>query len=234
MRKWSIFGALGAIALVLGVLVVRTTGEDSAHAQTANAEDIAEAGDTRQMDEILRIRSLIRNDPVAPTIAPQGHDITIVMFSDYQCPYCRKVHPIVDTLMEEDPKIRLVYRDWPIFGAASTEAARAAIASTYQDKHAAFHDALMTMTGKLTSQGIRTAATKAGIDWNRLQSDLKTHSADIDGAIGRTREYAAMMGLSGTPGFLVGPYMIPGAVDLGGLREAVAAARANPDAIAAE
>lgn len=219
MKKLPLLGGLAAVVLVAGVVAVGTGRNDSAHAQSQSGEaDSAEA---------QRIRSEIQNDPVAPTIAPQGHDVTVVVFSDYQCPYCRKIHPVLEELMRKDRKVKLVYRDWPIFGAASTEAARAAIASTYQGKHAAFNDALMQTQGKLDSRSIRTAADRAGVDWAQLQEDLKTHRTEIDQTIGRSSRYAAMMGLAGTPAMLVGPYLIPGGVGIGHLREAVTLARAE-------
>ena len=214
MKKLPLVGLLGAVALAAGVVAVRAGGDNGrAHAQSpAEAE---------------RIRHEIRNDPVAPTIAPQGHDVTIVFFSDYQCPYCRKVHPVLEALMREDRKVKLVHRDWPIFGTASTEAARAAIASRYQGKHAAFNDALMRSQGRLSSESIRAAADRAGVDWARLQADLHQHRSEIDQTLGRSSRYAAMMGLSGTPAMLVGNYLIPGAVDVPNMREIVAMARSQ-------
>lgn len=223
MKKFSILGLAAAVLLLVGVLIGRANIDNRAEAQT-----VEETGDTRRADEGLKLRAEIQNDPVAPTIAPKGADVTLVMFSDYQCPFCRKVHPVLEQLRSEDKKVKIVYRDWPIFGAGSVEAARAAIAAQYQGKHAAFNDAMMKTQGKVTSQSVRAAADRAGVNWVRLQADLKTHAADIDGAIDRTGRYAAMMGLSGTPGMLVGPYLIPGAIDLAGLRKAVALARENP------
>lgn len=224
MKKLSLFGLAAAGLLLIGVLVGRANLDNRAEAQTGE-----KAGDPSLAEEGARIRAQIQNDPVAPTVAPKDADVTLVMFSDYQCPFCRKVHPALEQLLREDKKVKIVYRDWPIFGAGSVEAARAAIAAQYQGKHAAFNDAMMKTQGKVTSQSVRAAADKAGVDWARLQADLKTHAADIDGAIARTSQYAAMMGLSGTPGILVGPYLIPGAVDIAGLREVVAQARKNPN-----
>jgi protein-disulfide isomerase len=167
----------------------------------------------------------IQNDSVAPTIAPAGADVTMVVFSDYQCPYCRKVHPALEQLRREDPKLRVVYRDWPVFGAVSREAARTAIAANYQGRHAAFNNALMQTQGRITSQSIRIAADRAGVDWARLQADLVKHDEAIDAALARTHRYARAIGLAGTPALVIGRYLLPGAVELPTLREAVAAAR---------
>jgi len=180
-------------------------------------------------DMARRVRQAIRTDPVAPAVAPKGADVTIVLFSDYNCPYCRKVHPALQALLREDPKVRLLYRDWPIFGGASTEAARAAIAAEFQGRHAAFNEALMASQGKLDSAGVRAAADRAGVDWARLQKDLTARRQDIDAALGRSDRYARMLGLSGTPGLLIGPYLLPGAVGVAELRKVVAAVRARPE-----
>ncbi|MEN2786897.1 DsbA family protein [Sphingomonas qilianensis] len=173
-------------------------------------------------------KTAILEDPVAPKVAPKGYDITIVAFADYNCPYCRQMHPVVAALIASDKKIRLVYRDWPIFGPASVEAARAAIASQWQGKHAAFNAELNAGIGKLDSAAIRTAAGRAGVNWPRLQADLVRHKTAIDGLLARTNEQAPALGLQGTPAFIVGPYLLPGARDLATLRKAVVAARKNP------
>ncbi len=188
MKKIPLLSLAAAALLLIGVLIGRANLDNRAEAQT-----VEETGDTRRADEGLKLRAQIQNDPVAPTIAPKGADVTLVMFSDYQCPFCRKVHPVLEQLRSEDKKVKIVYRDWPIFGAGSVEAARTAIAAQYQGKHAAFNDAMMKTQGKVTSQSVRAAADRAGVDWGRLQADLKTHAADIDGAIDRTSRYAAMM-----------------------------------------
>jgi protein-disulfide isomerase len=227
MKKVSVLAGLGMVALLAGGVAIWQGGSDPAVAQSAagDAPGLGEEPD----EEALRIRSQIQNDPIAPTIAPQGHDVTLVVFADYQCPFCRKLHPALETLIEGDPKVRVVFRDWPVFGAGSEEAARAAIASNWQDKHAAFNDALMTMPGRVTSESIRAAADQAGVDWTKLQADLAAHEDEVEGALRRNGQYAAMLGLQGTPGMLVGPYLIPGAIDLAGLRKAVSLARADPE-----
>lgn len=226
MKKLPILAATGMATLLAGGLVLWNGGNDPALAQSASGETAEQ--------EAVRARSLIQNDPVAPSVAPQAHDVTVVVFADYQCPFCRKLHPTLETLLDEDPKVKLVYRDWPVFGPASEEAARAAIASTWQGKHAEFNDALMKTSGRVSSESIRAAADKAGVDWAQLQSDLVAHEDEIDGALRRNAQYAAMLGLQGTPALLIGPYLVPGAIDENGLREAVSLARSDPEGAGAQ
>lgn len=222
MKKISLLGIVAASLLPVAAAIGLGKDGGTAQAQTTGPRAPADAARRAQA---AAIRARIQNDPVAPTVAPNGADVTIVVFSDYQCPYCRKVHAALEGLLREDRKVKILYRDWPIFGAGSVEAARLAIASKYQGKHAAFNNAIMQTQGRINSQNIREAADKANIDWQRLQSDLKQYGTDIDGAIGRTRSYASMMGLTGTPALLVGTYLVPGAIDLPALHKVVALAR---------
>lgn len=173
-------------------------------------------------------RKAIVDDPVAPKLSRAGYDVSIVEFFDYNCPYCRRMGPLLTAIVKADPKVRLVYRDWPIFGEASIEAARLAVASQWQGRHAAFHQALMTSQGKLDSAGIRAAATRAKIDWPRLQRDLKLHSAEIDALLARTNAIANAIGINGTPVLILGSQVVPGAIDAATLRRLVTAARAKP------
>ena len=221
MPRWPLVAALllataGGTALVTTQLV---QGDPASQGDAGSDEDTAASA------EAMAARAEIADDPIAPKLAPEGYDVTIISYSDYQCPFCRKIHPELERLAQEDGKVRIVYRDWPIFGPASEEAARMAIASQGQNKHRQFNDALMRTDGKLSSEKIRAAAAAAGIDFARLERDMETREDDIDGVLRRTAMQAAQMGLQGTPAMLVGPYMIPGAVDYAGLTRAVAEAR---------
>jgi protein-disulfide isomerase len=216
---WSL--AIGALALATPLaLAAINKGDES---QTAAGP----ASVSSQNKELTR--EFFTEDEVAPRVAPEGYDLTIVKYTDYQCPYCRMAHDNLQTLTAKDKKIRIIYRDWPVFGAASVSAAKASIASKWQGKHSAFHDALMRTPGKVSDETIRAAARKAGVDWARLQADLKSHEAEIEALLERNSRQAAELGLQGTPGFLIGNYLIPGGMDLATLRESVKNARENPD-----
>jgi hypothetical protein len=107
----------------------------------------------------------------------------------------------------------------------STVAARAAIAASFQGRHAAFHHALMMSKGQMTEGTIRAAADKAKVDWNRLQRDLKTRGKAIDDQIGRNVELAVTIGVLGTPAFIIGERQTNGALDYKGLKAEIADAR---------
>lgn len=223
MARWPLITAISAMMLGGAAIVYAQTtagdGPSSDMPQEQGDRDLAAS------EEAMAARAAIADDPIAPKLEPADHDVTIVFYTDYQCPFCRKVHPELNRLAEDDGRVRIVYRDLPLFGAASEEAARAAIASQWQGKHAEFNDALMQTQGRLDSEKIRAAADRAGVDWAQLQRDLQERRSEIDGLIGRTRMQAAQMGLQGTPALLIGPYMVPGAINFEGLTEAVALAR---------
>jgi protein-disulfide isomerase len=119
----------------------------------------------------------------------------------------------------------VIFRDWPIFGDASVEAALAAVASNYQGKYLPFHDALMETPLPLNEAKIKAAARKAGVDWERLQKDKISHSEEIEDLFQRNDKQAQLLGLEGTPGFIIGNVQSFGGMTLEQLEESVADAR---------
>ena len=172
---------------------------------------------------------LIEN-PLAPHKAARGGDVTVVEFFDYNCPYCKAMHPVLVHLLASDRKVRLIFRDWPVLGPVSLSAARAAIAAQYQGRHDAFHAALFEAPGRLTEDGIRAAAARAKVDWPRLERDRTAHAAEIDALIHETWEDAQRLGLQGTPVVLVGRHLLAGALTDQQLHDAIAQARAEAQA----
>lgn len=164
-----------------------------------------------------------------PGLAPVRHsgayDVTIVYFMDYQCPACRKYTPDVARAFNEDRKVRVIYRDTPIFGLRSEAAARLAIASQFQGKHEAMHAALMASPLPLDEEALHAAARKAGVDWDRLQRDLEKHSDDIGLQIAWNQELAQSAGIAGTPAFIIGDTLADGVLNYQGLKAEIADAR---------
>ncbi|WP_114228602.1 MULTISPECIES: DsbA family protein [Sphingomonas] len=165
------------------------------------------------------------DDAVAPQVKPASYDVTIVEYTDYQCPYCRAAHDALVKLAATDKKVRIIFRDWPIFGPQSQRAARLAIASQWQGKFSAYQDALMKTPRPLTEQSIRAAATKAGVVWTKLEADLKRRQPEIEALLERNDNQAMQLGLEGTPGFIIGDRLYSGGMDFTGLKEAVAQVR---------
>jgi protein-disulfide isomerase len=160
-------------------------------------------------------------DPVAGD--PEG-DVTVVEFYDVRCPYCRRMLPVMAELLHGDPHIRLVYKDIPILGPQSVVGAKALLAAQRQGGYQKLHDLVMAGPAGVTEESLRTQAQRAGLDWDRLQRDM------ADPAIARRLNdnlaLARALGIDGTPAYVIGGKLLPGAIELSELREAVAAARA--------
>lgn len=159
-------------------------------------------------------------DPVAGN--PSG-SVTMVEFYDIRCPYCRRMLPEVTQLLDQDHGIRLVLKDLPVLGEASRLGARALLAAQRQGGYLKLQQVLMTGPAP-TADGLRAQVEAAGLDWTRLQHDMADPA--IEKKIGENLELARDLGIDGTPAFVIGGKLIPGAVELAELKDAVAAARA--------
>ncbi|MFX0543031.1 DsbA family protein [Roseovarius sp. S4756] len=164
-------------------------------------------------------------DPVNPVLGNPEGDVTIVEFFDYQCPYCKANHPVLTEVVEEDGNIRLMMKDWPIFGAASVRASQLALGAADAGVYAAASDALMGTAGRLTDAGIDEALQEASLDPARLDSAYRDNRNKWDGLLMRNSAQAEQLGLQGTPAFIVGTTIYPGSMDRAALREAVANSR---------
>jgi protein-disulfide isomerase len=168
-------------------------------------------------------KELVRpDDPVAGN--PHG-SVTIVEFFDVRCPYCREMNPVVERLLRHDHAVRLVFKDLPVLGPSSRLASTALLAAQRQDGYFKLRTALMAAPPDITEATVRAAAEQVGLDWPRLQRDMK------DPTIGRRLDanlkLAQALGIDGTPTFVIGHDLVPGAVDLAALEKMVAAARAK-------
>ncbi len=155
---------------------------------------------------------------------PQG-DITIVEWFDYQCPFCKKISPVLDQVVNEDKKVRLVLKDWPILGEPSGYAARLVLAAKYQNKYEFAHRALIGAVGRLTEGVIDETLAKAGVDVIKAKADLAANKATIDALLKRNNEQAEAFGFRGTPAFVVGTFRVPGGLTAEQFKLAIADAR---------
>lgn len=207
LNRRTMLAIFGAAAILVPV---------SAH--VAFGQDAGAASITKEM---------ILNDPDAPVGGNPKGDVTIVAYLDYNCPFCKKSAPDLDRIVKEDGKIRLVYKDWPILFPTSPYGAKLALAAKYQGKYEIAHHALMGIPGHGITEDKMLAAIKAtNIDMTRLDADMKAHAADIDALIKRNLAQGDAMGLTGTPTFLVGPFMTS-TLDYQGFKQVVADARAR-------
>ncbi len=190
---------------------------------TTLQEDDNRQADAASATAIASLRPQLTQAPGDPVAGnPNGH-VTLVEFYDVRCPYCRRMLPTIATLLSQDSDIRVVYKDLPVLGPGSVIGARALLAAQKQGGYQRLHDALMNGTPDITEDTVRTASTKLGLDWTRLKADMT--APDVLARINANLALARTLQIQGTPAYVIGTRMLPGAVELADLQSAVAAAR---------
>lgn len=161
-----------------------------------------------------------------PSIGASPGDVTVVEYFDYDCPVCRGMDEQLHELIAADPKVRVIYKDWPVFGAPSVYAAYCSYAAAAQGKYAAAHAALISSAADLDSKGVvRKVMQQAGFDVAKLDADIAAHEKEYSAVLTRNNGEATSLGLHGTPGLIIGDRLVPGGLDLRHLTSQVAAAR---------
>jgi len=184
--------------------------------QDSQRDSAAQKAISENQSELLR-------DPDSPVAGNPGGDVTVVEFSDYQCPYCKRAHNAVKSVVAADGKVKIIFKDLPILGEPSRIAALAALASRAQGKHLAFHNALMEYNGKIDRDKIMEIAASVGLDVVKLQKDME--DPKLKQIIDRNLALASALGVRGTPAFVIGNQFVPGAVDADALKQLIADAR---------
>jgi protein-disulfide isomerase len=185
-----------------------------------------EAARARARTAVQANREQLLQDPSSPIGGNPAGDVTVVEFFDYRCPHCRRMAPVIKSLIAQDGSVRLVYKELPILGDESVLAARAALAARQQGKYVEAHDRLMSATGPFTAAGVLATLTSIGLDGERLRAEMD--APEIATIIGRELALAQALGIDGTPAFVVGGELVVGAMDLGTLRDLVSRARRGP------
>lgn len=197
--------------LVLGLAAATVPG-------FARAADPARAN---PMPEVLR--TAIERDPTAPVLGNPKGDITLTEFFDYNCPFCKKMVGTVQKLIAADPGLRVVFREWPVFGEGSDFAARVSLASRNQGKYWQTHSALMAMKGRAEQATVMRVVRQLGLDEARLKADM--NSDPVKEHIANSFELADHMSLAGTPTFIAGDEARFGDQTVADLQALVATAR---------
>jgi protein-disulfide isomerase len=182
---------------------------------------ILEQAKTRA-SEIERFRPQLERDPRDFVMNPDGA-FTVVQFFDFRCGYCKVVAPEVLKLARENPDVRIVFKEFPIFGAVSDSAARVSLTPQVKAKGALLHEVMMADRG-LDEAALDRHLIKVGLDPVAVRKAAESPS--IGAQIQETRLLAQALGLQGTPAFIVGEYLIPGA-DMNAVRTALARVRAE-------
>lgn len=164
-------------------------------------------------------------DPEIPALGNPKGDVTIVEYFDYQCPYCKVGHPELMKVVEQDGKVRLVMKDFPIFGSVSIYASTLVLAAHSEKAYEQALNALMATEGRLRKEQVDAALLRAGLDPTGLHLAFKRDAKRIDAIIARNMAQASAFNLGGTPAFVIGRKIYPGLMNEKALKEAIAEAR---------
>jgi protein-disulfide isomerase len=161
------------------------------------------------------------------TLGNRQGDVTLVEFFDYNCGFCKRALADKLELLKSDPKLKIVLKELPVLGPGSVEAAQVAVAVRMQDpdgsKYLAFHQKLLGIRGPANKAGALAVAADIGLDVTRIERDLA--SAEIKTTLDEGRRLATVLGINGTPSYVVGDQVVIGAVGLAVLTERIKAAR---------
>ena len=153
---------------------------------------------------------------------PDG-DVTLIEFFDYNCSFCRRSMKDLMTLIETDPKLKVIFKEFPILGEGSFFAARAAVASMKQGKYIEYHMAMMKIRGTADKNNVLEVAEEVGLDVLKLVKEMQ--KPYVTKEINEVLRTASAIGINGTPAYVVGENVISGAVGLAELRRQIAAVR---------
>ena len=174
---------------------------------------------------LTELKSVIYTDPKAIVVGNPNGDVTLVEMFDYNCGYCRQALPDLAALLDEDPNLRIVLKEYPILSAESVEAARVGVlVGQSKVDYWAFHQALFTSRGKVDKAAALKAASDLGL--NPLTLEMDMNSATVDSTLQVSFDMAQKLGISGTPTFILGDEVIPGAIGLDNMRMRIANMRA--------
>lgn len=164
-------------------------------------------------------------DTEIPVLGNPNGNVTIVEYFDYQCPYCKKGHGELMRVVKDDGNVRLVLKDWIIFGETSAYAARLVLAAEKSGNYAKAMEAMMATPGRLTKEQVDAALKKAGLDAAKLQAAYKADSKRINNILERNMNQGEAFNFSGTPSFVIGTKLYGGVMKQQELIAAIADAR---------
>jgi protein-disulfide isomerase len=195
---------------------------------------IKAAADKDKADKVAHTEETIRshhselyNDPDSQIGGNPKGDATVVEFFDYRCPYCKQMQPLIEGLLKTDRNLRIVYKEFPILGDASTYASKMALAARMQGKYDVFHRVMMDTKGTIDDKVVDRVAAAVGIDVAKAKAAMGAPT--IEAIIKKDYALADALDINGTPSFIIAGKLYPGALSLAELKKAIADARQSHD-----
>ena len=173
----------------------------------------------KREEALKRNKSMLFDDKDTPHVGNPNGDVTVVEFLDYNCGYCKRVWPDLDKLLKNDPKVKVIFKEYPILGPSSEKAAKWALAAHKQGKYLEFHRSLFESKGAITDSKLEKIAKKLDLNVARMKQDA--NSNEVMAIIQKNRALGLDMDITGTPAFVIEDTVIPGAVSYEQLRNVV-------------
>jgi len=212
-----------ALAQVLAEILKHRSAANAGTASLGTA--VKAAGD--RSAAIAGNAATLFSSPHQVTLGNPDGDVTLVEFFDYSCGYCKRALPDLLALLKDDPKLKIVLKELPILGPGSLDAARVAVAVRMQDpggqKYIAFHQELLGNPGPASREKALAAARDQGLDMARLEQD--SASDEVNATLKEDIQLASAVGITGTPGYVIGKDVIPGAVGIAALKRQIDTSR---------
>lgn len=172
-------------------------------------------------EAIAKERQALLADARDPSVGPRNAKVTVVEFSDYRCGYCKLAAPEVAALIRANPDVRFVFKEFPIFGATSQYAAKAALVAAKEGKYLPVHQALMAEKN-LDEAAVDRVLKANGLDPARVRAEGE--KPEYDRYFADKHALAGRLNIEGTPAFVIGDTLVPGA-DMEAVKQAIAAAK---------
>ena len=212
-----------ALAQVLAEILKHRSAANAGTASLGTA--VKAAGD--RSAAIAGNAATLFSSPHQVTLGNPDGDVTLVEFFDYSCGYCKRALPDLLALLKDDPKLKIVLKELPILGPGSLDAARVAVAVRMQDpggqKYIAFHQEMLGNPGPASREKALAAARDQGLDMARLEQD--SASDEVNATLKEDIQLASAVGITGTPGYVIGKDVIPGAVGIAALKRQIDTSR---------
>lgn len=213
--------------IIAAMLKYRSPAKANAGASTAGAPAATAPTAAEHSAAIADNAALLLSSPHQVTLGNPHGDVTLVEFFDYSCGFCKRALPDMLTLIKDDPKLRIVLKEFPILGPGSVDAARIAVAVRMQDpdgqKYLAFHQELLAASGPASSDKALAVAQRQGLDMVRLQRDMA--SDEVKTTLAEDMKLASELGVRATPSYVIGKDLVVGAVGLAALKGQIDTAR---------
>jgi len=178
----------------------------------------------RAAESLKTLKRDIYLDPDSPSVGNAKADVPIVVFFDYNCGHCKNTLPALQGLLSQDPSLQIIYKEFPILGQTSQLASLAALAAKRQGKYSEFHNALLAAS-EIDTSVIKGISDSLKINYTTLQKDMS--DPKLNEALNRNLRLASTLGINGTPAYIVGDQIIPGAIDSESLKRIIEAQRDN-------